>query len=113
MLKPLKAIMVYTDDEETTSVAEITDAAIEEGERVEGEPAAKITPGTIQDEQELLQALEDDDEVEERTKSQIKAAAEARLLDGKFVNLTDLIPPIPDKGSFEVENIKESQYFFS
>jgi len=32
---------------------------------------------------------------------------------GKFVNLTDLIPPLPKKGDFKVEAIKASQYFFS
>ncbi|CAK5271845.1 unnamed protein product [Mycena citricolor] len=32
---------------------------------------------------------------------------------GKFVNLTDLLPPLPKKGSFEVKLIKDSPYFFS
>ncbi|KAF5352936.1 hypothetical protein D9758_007875 [Tetrapyrgos nigripes] len=32
---------------------------------------------------------------------------------GKFVNLTDLIPPLPKKGDFNVQAIKASQYFFS
>lgn len=36
-----------------------------------------------------------------------------RQLSGKFVNVTDLIPPLPEKGTFKVENIKKSQYFFS
>ena len=36
-----------------------------------------------------------------------------RLLAGKFVNLTDLLPPLPAKGNFKVEAIKGSQYFFS
>jgi DNA-directed RNA polymerase, mitochondrial len=39
-------------------------------------------------------------------------ARDARLL-GKFVELTDLLPPLPKKGSFDVETIKQSQYFFS
>lgn len=36
-----------------------------------------------------------------------------KLLAGKFVNLTDLLPPLPAKGNFKVEAIKGSQYFFS
>jgi DNA-directed RNA polymerase len=32
---------------------------------------------------------------------------------GKFVDLCDLLPPLPKKGSFDVETIKSSQYFFS
>ncbi|KAF8890704.1 hypothetical protein BD779DRAFT_1438161 [Infundibulicybe gibba] len=39
-----------------------------------------------------------------------KAAVE---LLGKFVNLTDILPPLPKKGDFQVETIKGSQYFFS
>ena len=39
--------------------------------------------------------------------------ADTRLLAGKFVNFTDLVPPLPAKGSFKVESIKGSQYFFS
>lgn len=32
---------------------------------------------------------------------------------GRFVNLVDLIPPLPKKGDFEVSTIKNSPYFFS
>jgi len=39
--------------------------------------------------------------------------ADTRLLAGKFVNFTDLLPPLPAKGNFKVEAIKGSQYFFS
>ena len=34
-------------------------------------------------------------------------------MEGRFVNLVDLIPPLPKKGDFEVSTIKNSQYFFS
>ncbi|KAI0753612.1 DNA/RNA polymerase [Fomes fomentarius] len=37
---------------------------------------------------------------------------EARLA-GRFVNLVDLLPALPEKGMFDVQLIKESQYFFS
>ena len=32
---------------------------------------------------------------------------------GKFVNVTDIVPPLPKKGDFKVESIKKSLYFFS
>jgi DNA-directed RNA polymerase len=77
------------------------------------ETAKHATP--IQDDEELLKAL-DEEEEPPMTKQAARAkaaAADATLLASKVITLTDLIPPLPDKGSFEVESIKESQYFFS
>lgn len=34
-------------------------------------------------------------------------------VEGMFVNLTDLLPPLPKKGEFDVNKIKSSLYFFS
>lgn len=34
-------------------------------------------------------------------------------LEGKFVNLVDLLLPVPSKGEFDVNKIKSSLYFFS
>jgi len=34
-------------------------------------------------------------------------------LEGKFVDLLDLLPPVPAKGEFDVNKIKSSLYFFS
>ena len=34
-------------------------------------------------------------------------------LEGKFVDLVDLLPPVPAKGEFDVNKIKSSLYFFS
>ena len=34
-------------------------------------------------------------------------------LEGKFVDLVDLLPPVPVKGEFDVTKIKSSLYFFS
>jgi len=34
-------------------------------------------------------------------------------LGGKFVSLADLLPPLPQKGEFEVSKIISSTYFFS
>lgn len=35
------------------------------------------------------------------------------FLANKFVDLSAVLPPLPKKGDFDVETIKESQYFFS
>lgn len=40
------------------------------------------------------------------------ARAQAQL-QPKFVNLVDLLPPLPNKGDFDVNTIKGSAYFFS
>jgi len=112
VLGPLKHIIEFTDDEETTIIESATKGA------------AAAEKGQLQDEEKLLEALtegeEEEVEVEEiipskrQANARAKAAAEAvSLLAGKVVNLTDLLPPVPDKGTFEVESIKESQYFFS
>jgi len=53
--------------------------------------------------------------------SQAKAAREKKErqkaaiveLGGKFVNLSDLFPPLPRKGEFNVSEIRMSPYFFS
>lgn len=35
------------------------------------------------------------------------------ILVDKFVDLSAILPPLPKKGDFDVETIKQSQYFFS
>jgi DNA-directed RNA polymerase len=39
--------------------------------------------------------------------------AHAGLLSTRFVDLVDILPPLPNKGDFDVSKIKNSQYFFS
>jgi len=50
-------------------------------------------------------------------KSEAGAEAETETgdssLEGKFVNLVDLLLPVPSKGEFDVNKIKSSLYFFS
>jgi DNA-directed RNA polymerase len=58
----------------------------------------------------LLASLNDGELVEEDDEAD---DMDSKLLAGKFVNLTDLLPPVPAKGNFKVEAIKGSQYFFS
>lgn len=75
--------------------------------------------------QDLLSILDMPDETEldetEYETYQAKASKKRKAeednaaiqLMGKFVNLVDLLPPLPKKGAFKVESIKGSQYFFS
>lgn len=99
---------------------------------VSSEDAQLLTEGTVEEEkpdEEALLAGEDGnedgdlegeaEEAEEKPKSKRKPGPrkksediEARLA-GKFVNLIDILPALPEKGKFDVSAIKESQYFFS
>ncbi len=65
-------------------------------------------------ESELFGELEDETPQAKaaREKKEQQKEAIAKLM-GKFVNLSDLFPPQPKKGEFDVGNIKQSQYFFS
>jgi DNA-directed RNA polymerase len=45
--------------------------------------------------------------------SRSKSATTEDSLEGKFVDLVDLLPPVPVKGEFDVNKIKSSAYFFS
>lgn len=50
-----------------------------------------------------------------KTKREIEAAAagDPTYEEPKFVELTKLLPPVPKKGTFEVNAVKQSLYFFS
>jgi DNA-directed RNA polymerase len=65
---------------------------------------------------EACSAEESDDETvqktrKRRTKKEMDGSTGSGL--GRFVKLTDMLPPLPKKGDFNVETIKRSQYFFS
>lgn len=91
-------------DEKEVTVGSIMDALDAGSQPKRKKKSAKATS----DDAEAESAAEehDEDEVNELD------AANARLL-GKFVDLIDLMPPLPKKGDFDVETIKGSQYFFS
>ena len=50
-------------------------------------------------------------EIERQAGGDMKKMRE--LLNKRFVPLIDIIPPLPSKGSFDIELIKQSPYFFS
>ncbi|KAJ7737868.1 DNA/RNA polymerase [Mycena maculata] len=63
---------------------------------------------------ELLPPLDEDAQADVQAEQRrvVLEKAQAELM-GKFVPLTALLPPLPQKGSFQVSAIKDSQYFFS
>ncbi|GAK65136.1 DNA/RNA polymerase [Moesziomyces antarcticus] len=85
------------------------EAAEEDGDDVDSAEAAATEEG--QDAEAAAQApakktrsRKSKAEKDEEWESKFKA---------KFVNLADILPPIPAKGSFDVNEIKRSLYFFS
>ncbi|RXW11654.1 hypothetical protein EST38_g14201 [Candolleomyces aberdarensis] len=55
-------------------------------------------------------------EVEETPEAQKGSALKEENLEylmNKFVDVTELLPPLPEKGSFDVNDIRKSLYFFS
>ncbi|KAH9856180.1 DNA/RNA polymerase [Lenzites betulinus] len=83
------------------------------------EESAILEPAEADDELDPDIEAEAEAEVEEKPKTKRRKSripegdtVEARLA-GKFVNLVDILPRLPEKGVFDVKAIKESQYFFS
>ena len=71
---------------------------------------------------ELSKASQDDDTQKVPTRRgkarQARTDAERELLEkaaeyGNYVKLSDILPPVPSKGDFDVKTIKKSLYFFS
>ncbi|KAI0742483.1 DNA/RNA polymerase [Daedaleopsis nitida] len=96
----------------------------EEGDAEESEQSETAVSG---DDEELALALEAElgDEAQPAagaekpkkrrlTKKRSTSAEEIEAhLAGTFVNLVDILPDLPEKGKFDVQLIKQSQYFFS
>ncbi|KAF8968738.1 hypothetical protein BDZ97DRAFT_326735 [Flammula alnicola] len=99
-LRAIKELVVFSDDK--TSIAATAD--------VDSDADSSISEETISA-KEIDEEVEEDGE--EMSSGDENKAADIRLLAGKFVRLSDLFPPLPSKGTFQVENIKASPYFFS
>lgn len=48
-----------------------------------------------------------------KSEAEAETGTEDSSLEGKFVDLVDLLLPVPIKGEFDVNKIKSSLYFFS
>jgi hypothetical protein len=53
------------------------------------------------------------DEVERAKAAKFWSKGHSRLVGSKFVLLSDVLPPVPSKGDFDLEKIRDSLYFFS
>lgn len=114
-LTDLKPLLEISDNKETAvhfdksavGSAEELEQLVKTMEKVQGVPLKR----TVEEEDEEAEVDEDEAEPKKGKKAALDAASLA--LHGKFVDVTRLLPPLPKKGTFEVENIKDSQYFFS
>jgi len=65
-----------------------------------------------EDEEDEEDDTEDAEDIDPKVVEAALREAE-EIFQERWINLTELLPPLPKKGQFEVENIKRSQYFFS
>ncbi|KAI9461958.1 DNA/RNA polymerase [Lactarius psammicola] len=103
---------------EPTLATESADALIQTAEEDE-EPAEIVecppTVSVLSKEQAvmLLKPVRGQAKRNKGTASSATTQGQPVSLEGKFVDLIDLLPPVPEKGEFDVNKIKSSVYFFS
>ena len=128
-LSALKSLITISDaaqstvDESQTNTQEVQEliSKISSQEDCESKDAPSESAAISAESEELKAEIEEEDKWEDyenpRSKTlrakKVVAEKEAVGLYGKFVNVTDVLPPLPKKGDFKVENIKKSLYFFS
>ncbi|EIW56833.1 DNA/RNA polymerase [Trametes versicolor FP-101664 SS1] len=84
----------------------------DEVEKPEEEEASLVLDA--EDDLELEEVEEEVKPKKRKPKKSAKSKEDVEQhLAGKFVNLVDILPALPEKGKFDVKAIKESQYFFS
>lgn len=125
-LTALGKLVTIDDDAENSTVDE---AAVESADLKKLVDILNESSGSISDSDALATSADEshsekgsalDLETEEDTEPKVtkrKVAPgiglEQVALLGKFVDFTALLPPLPKKGDFKVDEIKQSQYFFS
>jgi len=96
-------------DAEGSSISTIT---VDDGAAVPSEepavPAKRARGRPRGSSPKRIQVERDDDAEREEEYEDVPAAFR-----NKFIKLSHLIPPHPEKGTFEVETIRKSLYFFS
>ncbi|KDN47945.1 DNA/RNA polymerase [Tilletiaria anomala UBC 951] len=65
------------------------------------------------EEHEELEDVNDADSTESPATQSETVSKDEQLINAKFVALRDVLPPLPPKGTFDVNEIRESLYFFS
>jgi DNA-directed RNA polymerase len=123
-LEAIKELLVVSETETPTvdeSAAPKTVENLKEYVAALSDAPVKGGEVNVMDLAELLEVEEEDEEDEEWASPAAKAARKRKSaagkaaieLLGKFVDVTDILPPLPERGDFKVETIKGSQYFFS
>lgn len=103
------------------SIAAIVEVSETGSSAIGEQPIASEGDPTL-DQAFLEQLDEEDDSIDDEWEGKRKKAVAANMareaqatreLLGKFVDVVDLLPPLPEKGTFRVQEIKSSPYFFS
>ena len=81
-------------------------------------PASSLTKASMMRSERELREAQENDTGDEEHDADADADAKPRRRRGsseehKFYDLADVLPPIPEKGNFDVNEIKRSLYFFS
>jgi DNA-directed RNA polymerase len=106
------ALNAAKDDDNSDSKAAVVEMAEKDGELTTEKTLEHPPTVTVLSREQALQLLKPGrgkGRKPRRTSSQDKDDS----LEGKFVNLVDLLLPVPAKGEFDVNKIKSSLYFFS
>lgn len=111
----ISKIVTVSDKPKESSITEENNALAEAA--AESKETADAAVDELLDDLSGLSADDiESDDVQREIRARQRAAQKEKVLAqmaGKFVSLADLLPPIPEKGDFDVENIKQSAYFFS
>ncbi|KZO97648.1 DNA/RNA polymerase [Calocera viscosa TUFC12733] len=54
-----------------------------------------------------------DEDGDEKPRARAKRLKGKEIVMTRFINLTEILPPLPPKGAFDIQKIKDSLYFFS
>ena len=90
--------------------ASVVKAATEADADVIDDDAASLDPADEDAEPEA--AIEPDEVVAKSKPRKAKTVKHGRVAD-KSLLLTDVLPPVPPRGPFQVSNVRKSTYFFS
>ncbi|TEB18252.1 mitochondrial RNA polymerase [Coprinellus micaceus] len=101
-----KLVEVVEEQDAGASTAVIEDVSLPSA----AAQAADILASLGMAEEDVVESKVETKEKEER---RVKMEVAERNLLNKFIDVTSVLPPVPDRGTFDVNQIKESQYFFS
>ncbi|KAK4053626.1 DNA-directed RNA polymerase [Microbotryomycetes sp. JL221] len=86
-----------------------------QGDRVKRVPTSSSSSGASAavDDVEFLRATAVDQMKSEEQLNALWSMPSAKSVDSKLIYLSDILPPVPPRGDFDLEKIRKSLYFFS